>query len=723
MHPTLHVHLLGDFRLVYGEEPVTSVKPARLQALVAYLLLHRDALQLRHHVAFLFWPDSTEAQALTNLRNLLHLLRRALPNADRFLHADAQSLQWRPDAPFALDVADFESALAQAERAEQAGDRAAAQQALEEAVGLYRGNLLPSCYADWIQPERERLRQAFSGALERLTLLLEEQRDYRAAIDYAQRLLRHDPLHEPACRRLMRLYALDGDRAAALRTYHTCATAVQRELGMDPSPATRQAYERLLQPETPEAPSPTPPPGLAVASPLIGRHREWARLRDAWQIALGGQPQFVLLAGETGIGKTRLAEELAQWAGRQGIATAAARCHAAEGRLAYAPVADWLRTLHLPPLEPVWRSEISRLLPELLVAQPDLPPPGPLIEPWQRQRFFEALARVVLGSSQPLLLLIDGLQWCDQGTLEWLHYLLRFDPQARRITDIRRITAIRRMADARLLVIGTARLEDVGEAHPLTPVLQDLRRDGQLTEITLGPLDEAGTVALAENVAGQSLDPDMAACLYRETEGNPLFIVETVRMGLLAGNRQPGTGEGEFGAFCLPRPLPSRMQAAIEARLAQLPPPARELAELAATIGRDFTFAVLAQANDLDEGTLVRALDELWQRRIVREQGVDAYDFGHDKLREVAYAGLSNARRRLLHLRVAQALESVHAGDLDSVSAQVAAHYEHAGQPERAIPYYQRAAEVARRISANEEAVRYSQRALALLESAPHETF
>ena len=717
MHPTLHIHLLGDFRLVHGEEPVTSVKPARLQALLAYLLLHRDAPQLRHHVAFLFWPDSTEAQALTNLRNLLHLLRRALPDADRFLHVDAQTLEWRPDAPFTLDVADFEDALAQAEQAEQAGDRAAARHALQEAVGLYRGNLLPSCYADWIQSERERLQQAFSGALERLTLLLEEQRDYRAAIGHAQRLLLHDPLHEPACRRLMRLYALDGDRAAALRTYHTCATAVQRELGMDPSPATRQAYELLLQTDTPAVPSPAPPPGLAVSAPLVGRHREWARLRDAWQIALDGQPQFVLLTGETGIGKTRLAEELAQWAGQQGIAAAAARCHAAEGRLAYAPVADWLRTLRLPPLEPVWRSEISRLLPELLVAQPDLAPPGPLAEPWQRQRFFEALTRVVLGSNQPLLLFIDGLQWCDQGTLEWLRYLLRFDPQAQRMADIRRMT------DVQLLVIGTSRPEDVGEDHPLTPLVQALRQDRQLTEITLGPLDEAGTVALAENLAGQTLDPDTAACLYRETEGNPLFIVETVRMGLLAGNRQPGTGQGKFGAFCLPRPLPSRMQAAIEARLAQLPPPARELAELAATIGRDFTFAVLAQANDLDEGTLVRALDELWQRRIVREQGVDAYDFGHDKLREVAYAGLSNARRRLLHLRVAQALESVHAGDLDSVSAQVAAHYEHAGQPERAIPYYQRAAEVARRISANEEAVRYSQRALALLESAPHETF
>jgi predicted ATPase len=139
---------------------------------------------------------------------------------------------------------------------------------------------------------------------------------------------------------------------------------------------------------------------------------------------------------------------------------------------------------------------------------------------------------------------------------------------------------------------------------------------------------------------------------------------------------------------------------------------------VAATIGREFTFAVLARASDSDEDTLVRALDELWQRRIVREQGADAYDFSHDKLRQAAYAELSAARQRLLHRRVAQALEAVYAGDLDSVSARLAAHYEGAGQPKQAILYYQRAAEMAQRIYVNEEAVRYYRRALALLETA-----
>ncbi|MFB0537017.1 MAG: BTAD domain-containing putative transcriptional regulator [Anaerolineae bacterium] len=697
--PALHIHLLGDFRLVYDSMPVTSVNTPRLQSLLAYLVLHRNAPQPRHYLAFLFWPDSTEAQAYTNLRNLLHLLRHALPDADRFLYADSQTLQWQADDPFTLDVADFESAVAQAEQAEQTGDQDTVRKALEEAVASYRGDLLPSCYDDWILPERERLSQAFIGALERLMVLLEDQRDYRTAIGYAQRLLRHDPLHEATCRRLMRLHTLSGDRAGALRAYHTCATVLQRELATEPSPATREVYERLLQTDVLPTPSPAPPAGLAAISSLVGRHEEWARLQAAWQAASAGQPHFVLVAGEVGIGKTRLAEELLQWAGRQGIATASARCYAAEGGLAYAPVTTWLRARPLPPLEPIWRSEIARLLPELLVEQPDLSPPGPLAEAWQYQRFFEALTQAILGGSQPLLLLIDALQWCDWGTLEWLHYLLRFDPQAR------------------LLVIGTLRPEEMGDDHPLASLLQALRHDGHLTEMELGPLNEAETLSLAAHLANRELDPALAAPLYQGSEGNPLFVVEMVRVGLAKGG--PWTAEHGQEMARAALPLPPKVRMVIEARLAQLSPTARELAGLAATIGREFTFAVLARASDSDENTLVRGLDELWRRRIVREQGADAYDFGHDKIREVAYATLSTARRRLLHGRVAQALEVWYADDLDPVSGQVAVHYERAGRPEQAIPYYQRAAEVARRVYANEEAMEYLERALALLEAEP----
>src|SRR5262245_48052637 len=199
--PTLHIHLLGDFRLSYGD-PVDRVNAPRLQALLAYLVLHRHAPQARQHVAFLLWPDTSEAQARSSLRQLVHTLKRTLPDADQFVHTDAQTLQWLGNAPFGLDVAEFEAALSQADAAERQGDAQGLRVALEQAIAAYLCGLMPSCYDDWIAPEGERLCQAFTEALERLLLLLESQGEPRADMACAQRLVRHDPLREETYRAL-----------------------------------------------------------------------------------------------------------------------------------------------------------------------------------------------------------------------------------------------------------------------------------------------------------------------------------------------------------------------------------------------------------------------------------------------------------------------------------------------------------------------------------------
>ncbi len=706
MTAVLHIRLLGDFSLHYGETPVTGVHTPRLQSLLAYLLLHREAPQFRAHLAFQFWPDSTEAQAHSNLRTLLHRLRRALPDANRFLAIDGQALQWRPGAPFSLDVADFEAALTRAEGGEQAGDEVGVREALKRAIALYEGDLLPSCYDDWILTARERLHQRYLDALEGLIRRLEAGRDYDGAIRYARRLLRDDPLHEAAYRRLMRLRGLSGDRAGALRVYHTCVTMLHRELGVAPSTATQRAYEQLLQVEDRPVPAARMVPAV---SPLVGRAGESAQLQAAWRAAAARRPRFVLLLGEAGIGKTRLVEELLDWAGRQGIERAYARCYAAEGELAYAPVTALLRARPLPALDDVWLGEVARLLPEALAQRPELSHPRPMTEAWQRGRLFEALARAVLGDGQPLLVAIDDLHWCDRETLEWLHFLLRFDPQAR------------------LLVVGTCRPEELDGDCPFSGTLPALHRDVRLVEVELGPLDECETATLAANVADQALEPAVMDHLYCETEGNPLFVVEMVRAGLEGGSWRMEDGRwkvevGDGHARPQVRPLssnlqalPPRVQAVLEARLAQLSPLSQGLAGLAATIGRAFTFLELRAVSDGDEDALVGGLDELWQRRIVRERGAEAYDFTHDKLREAAYAALSPARRRLLHRRVAQALESIHSSDLDPVSRQVASHYRQAGLSEQAIPHYLRAGQVASQVYAIDDAEACFRRGLALL--------
>jgi len=698
--PTLGMRLLGGFSLSFEGRPITTVDAPRLQSLLAHLALHRDIHQPRERLAFLFWPDSEESQARTNLRQALHLLRRALPESERFLESEARAVRWRTDARFSLDVADFEQLVARAQQAREAGEANDERRALEGALALYSGDLVPDCYDEWAVPERERLREAYLGAVERLAELLELALDYRGAIPWARRLLDHDPLNEGSCRRLMRLYALSGDRAGALRVYHGCATALAREVGVEASAVTREVYERLLEPEAAPVPKDTGGPANR-ASALVGRSAEWDALLGAWRRAAEGESLLALIAGEAGIGKSRLCDELRAWVGGQGIAAAASRCYSAAGGLAYAPIVELLRSHAIGPglrrLGDPWLGEIALLLPELLGERPDLPSPSPLTEDWQRTRLLDALSHAVLAEGRPLLLVIDDLQWCDGETLGWLHYILRSRPRAP------------------LLVAATARSEELGPEHPANSLLLAARAGGQAVELELGPLDRADTAALARNVSGREIDEERQELVYRETEGNPLFVVEGVRAGLVDEVPAARAG-GEAGEG---RELPPRPRSVIETRLAQLSPAGQELASLAATVGRAFTFDVLARASSRGQEQLVEALDELWERRIVRERGVDAYDFSHDKLREAAYLRAGPARRRMLHRRVAQALERLHASDLDGVSSELAVHYARAGWTERAIGFFARSAEVAQRVYANERAIDLFSSALELLEAEP----
>lgn len=702
--PVLQIELFDRFSMRYGDKPIAAIHAMRLQSLLAYLLFHCRQGRRREELAYLFWPDSTEPQARTNLRLALYNLRRALPDAERFLDTATQTLQWRPDAPFTLDVDRFEQALGRAKQEKTRGGTAL--ELLEAAVRLYRGDLLPGCYDEWIEPERERLRLACKEALEELIGHLEATRDYNAALRHTRKLLELEPLNETSHRTAIRLHALSGNRAGALHSYHKCASLLRSELGAEPSLATREIYERLLGEEA----RPPARRSTTAAAPLVGRQGEWEKLLGAWRITEKGKAQLIAISGEAGIGKTRLAEELVTWAEQQGVTAVRTRSYAAEGRLAFAPLrevlhADRLKAAYLN-LEPAWLAELSPFLPELLTQRPELLKPESLGEGWQRRRLFEALARATLSAPPPLLLLFDDLQWCDPDTLEWLHYLLRFDPFAR------------------LLIVGTIRSEEESDNPALCKLLLELQNRECLTSIELGPLDADETALLLAHITGDRLDEAGTAQLFTETEGHPLFVVEMGHAGLLdtegAERWQANVADPATPTLTpIRRSLPPKVWAVIAARLAQLSPGARDLVGLAATAGRDFSFDMLRQAGDLDEKHLVRSLDELWQRRIIREQSLNTYDFTHDRIRELAYEQVSPIRKRLLHRRVAQALESLHAPELSSVSAPLAAHYEQAGQTAKAVGYYQQAAAGTTQVSGYEEASRLLKRALTLLGRLP----
>lgn len=687
----LHIRLLGQFGVTLDGRPLRKLAGTRLQSLFVYLVLHAQAPQSRSHLAFLFWPDAEESNARNNLRQLLHQLREALGEAHGFLFTTASSLQWDSRGSCHIDVIAFEEALAEAEEARASGDSSHRRSALQRAVDLCVGPLVPSCYDDWIVSERDRLAQRCTQAVQQFVELLESAREYKTAIPYVNHWIKHDPTDEKGYRCLMRLCVLCNDRAAALHVFRECCEALQRELDTSPSESTLRLHDRIKADDQTIIGDAHQRHAGGPSLALVGRVDEWLALRGAWDMAAAGAAHFVLIEGEAGIGKSRLAAELVSWAAHQGFATAKTRCYAAEGRLALAPVTDWLRSEALRPtldnLDELWFAEVARVVPELANQRRTTPQGGF----GERQRLFEGLARAILAAPQPLLLLIDDLQWCDPETLQWLRFLLRFEPAPS------------------VLVAGTVRSEELPRNHPVHELRLRVKEESGVTEIMLEALDAAETAALAVQVANRAFDAETTTRLFRETEGNPLFVVEMLRSDGGRGLAANADGSG----------LPPRVKAVIAARLAQLSPSAREVVSAVATVARACELSILAQALHCPEPELVPALDELWEKRILREQKPNTYDFTHDKLREVAYEQISAPQRRSLHQIIACALESGERSDLDRVSGQIAAHFDRAGLVEQAIPYYIRAAAAAQSVYANSEAQAQIERGLALVSTLP----
>src|SRR5581483_5029150 len=551
-------------------------------------------------------------------------------------------------------------------------------------------------FEEWLRLERESWERRHLGLLARLVEGLEREGAWSRAIACAEQALGLDPLQERFHRALMSLHARAGDRAAALRQYRLCRQVVRDEVGAEPDAETTALAEAIGAGRVGRS-APAAPPRIELqvrrpSSPIIGRPYEQNALRLHLADALAGQRRLVVLEGEAGIGKSRLLEELlwraqdGEWSAERWSALLGHSYEAEQG-LPYRPFVEALGRA-LPRLDPrqlgvpdVWLAEVNRLLPALSERCPGLPAP-PRLDPRQEQRrLFEGVSRLVSVLPGPLLLALEDLHWADEGSLALLGYLLRYD------------------SAQRLLIVASVRTEDREE--PLDRLLRSLEREGRLAWLRLGRLSAESTAQLIRMMLSEDAEL-LAQRVYRETEGNPLFALETVRSLLEGGVVQPASiAEAERLV------IPETIQGAIAARVARLEPAARDVLNAVAVFRRAVEFDLAREVSGRSEDEALDAIEALLRTHLLREgrdgvvsarSGPSAgYGFSHGMIQQVVYEGLSAARRAVLHRRALQALEQAADG---APAEHLAYHAMRAQLWEKALHWSACAAEEATRVSA-----------------------
>lgn len=709
----LSLLFLGTPQIIEDGRPATT-DTRKAIALLAYLAASRD-YHTREALAALLWPEMDDERARAALRRTLSAARSLVGPDALFANRETVALLEAPD--LSADLWAFEDALAGVARHHRAGDDLCADclTTLREAVNLYRDDFLQGFslrdsieFDDWQAAEAEHLRRSLAGALNQLVEGLSRLGQVEEAIDYARRWLAIDPLREDAHRWLMQLYAWNGTRDLALRQYREVLRILDAELGVEPLPETTALYEAILEgrltalsplaPGLPPAPSPQPPVPSPHALPLIGRDASWAELAEAY-VSVGAAGGLAMVTGETGIGKSRLVEAFVAQARADGATTVTAVWHEGESNLAYAPFVSALRAMAADParrarvqeLPALWLAEAGRLAPELaaLSGQAALPPD--VSGPGAQTRFFAAISEVLcalLSGDVPGILFLDDAQWADEASLDLLAYLAR------------------RLPELPLLLIVAWTEEPLGGDHTLRRLLVETQRAGygRLIHLERWSPDDIGALVAAADPDGQ-LPPGTPDRLFRETEGLPYFAVEY--LAALTADRS-----GDWS-------IPPSVRDLLAARLGTVDEAGRQLLQTAAVLGRSFDYASLWAASGRSEDEVVVGLERLLDQGLICEApGSTAqqvrYDFSHQQLRSVVYEAIHLARRRLLHRRVADALAGGTGGPALKDAAQIATHYQMAGQDARAAEAFRQAGAFAQSLYANREAVGHYQSALAL---------
>ena len=458
---------------------------------------------------------------------------------------------------------------------------------------------------------------------------------------------------------------------------------------------------------------PTPEPRWAQA--LVDREQEMKTLRARLDAALRGEGSLVFITGEAGIGKTRLAYELRSYAKLRGAQCLMSKGGEREGAVPYQPWSDTVREYvrWAPPLlvfkaVGTFATELVRLVPELGEKLGTIPPPAPAPSVQQHVRLYEAVTQFFINISEesPLVLFLDDLQWFDDASMALLHRMARA------------ITA------EHVLVIGAYRDLELDDQRSLSRSVAEMNRERLFYALPLKRLASSEVLQMIRQTFGEKAPRELPDLVYDKTEGNPFFVEEVLRSLVEEGAIYPvekGWGIKDLSDVHVPRGI----KEVLGKRLECLDEESRRVLSAAAVIGREFSFPMLREVTGLDEDRLIDMIDKCLQGRLVMARhilGEEVYAFADTQLRDVLYEGISSVRRRRHHLKVGEVMENVYAGKIDNYLEALAYHFLEGNDLSKAIDYAQKAAHKAARLFAWDQARRYGQTALKLMEKRGEDT-
>ena len=694
-----------DFRIlgpleVVGEGGVVRLGGSRQRALLAVLLLHANETLSTDRLIYELWGERPPAAAAKTVQMQISRLRKALTvgegsGAGGVVVTREHGYQLRLD-PERLDLHRFERLVAEGRSELAAGRPERAVPALERAVSLWRGPPLADlAYEPFAQREIARLDDVRVAALEQLIEAKLALGAHGEVVGPLETLIGEHPYRERLRAQLMLALYRSDRQAEALQAYQDARRTLVEKLGIEPGERLRELERAILAQD----------PGLHLVaaaeravdiprSGFVGRERELAELVAGLDDAFAGRGGLFLLAGEPGIGKSRLAEELIAYAGARGARILVGRCWEAGGAPAYWPwvqsLRPYLRDIDAESLRSHLREgagDVARLFPELCDVLADLPSAPPIESEGARFRLFDSMTAFLkrVATTRPLVLVLDDLHAADEPSLLLLRFLAR------------------ELGDSRLLIVGAYRDVDPTLADPLATTLAELAREPVTRTLALAGLGEADVARFIELTAPGASAADLGPAVHAETDGNPLFVSETVRLLAAEGRLdEPATA---------PLAIPRSVRDVIGRRLRRLSDECNRLLALASVLGREFDLDALAGVSGLERDGILELLDEGIEARVVSEVpgAIGRMRFAHALIRDTAYHRLTRSRRVQLHRQVGEAFEVLYSSDLDAHLAELAHHFFEAaaaGDGQRAVDYARRAGSRAVALLAYEEAVR-----------------